>query len=171
MLLGVGAVGLRHAGIEAAAEQGCETGLLETLAVGPLPAVIEVGREALLLAALVVHLAPCGVVGVLRLIVGGVHIVDAAGQTGVHDGQILIGQSDVHDQIGLICLDEGAKFLHAVRVDLDGGDLRGGFVLQLGRQGVAFRLRAAGDAQLGEDLRQHAALANGHVGNAAAADD
>ena len=45
--------------------------------------------------------------GVLRLIVGGVHIVDAAGKTRVHDGQVLIRQGDVHDQVRLVGLDEG----------------------------------------------------------------
>ena len=171
VLLGVGAVGLGHARVKAAAQQGGEAGLLKLLPVGPLPGVVEIGGETLLLAALLIGGLPLGLLDVLGLVVGGVHVVDAALQAGVHDGQVLVGQGDVHHQVGLVALDEGNHFLHLVGVHLGGGDLGGGLAGQLGGQGVTLGLGAAGDAQLGKDLADLAALADGYVGHAAAADD
>ena len=90
MLLRVGAVGLGHTGVKAAAQQGGQAGLLELFAVGPLPAVIEIGGEALLFAPLLVDGPPFRIVRILGLIVRGIHIVHAAGQARVHDGQVLV---------------------------------------------------------------------------------
>ena len=87
VLFGVGAVSLGHARVKAAAQQSGQAGLLELFCIGPLPAVIKVGGEAGLLAALLVNSAPGGIVGILRLVVGGIHIVDTALQAGIHDGQ------------------------------------------------------------------------------------
>ena len=171
VLLGVGTVSLGHARVEAAAQQGGQAGFLELLGVGPLPAVIKVGRETGLLAALLVDGAPLGVVGVLRLVVGGIHVVDAAGKAGVHDGQVLIGQGDVHYEVGLIRLDEGNDLFHLVGVHLCGGDLGGGLGSQLCSQLVALGLGTAGDADLGEHLGHLTALVDGNGGHAAAADD
>ena len=137
VLFGVGAVRLGHTRVKAAAQQGGQTGFLELFGVGPLPAVIKVGREAGFLAALLVDGAPLRVVGVLGLIVGGVHVVDAAGKAGVHDGQILIRQGDVHHEIRLVSLDQGDDLFHLVCVHLCGGDLGGGGGSQLGSQLIA----------------------------------
>ena len=171
VLFGVGAVGLGDAGIKTAAKQRGETGLFKLFPVGPLPAVIEVGGKARFLASLFIDGAPGRVVGILRLVVGGIHIVDAAGQAGVHDGQVLIGQGDVHDEIGLVAVDQFDQPVHVVRVHLGGGNLCGGFALQRGGQRVALGFCPAGDAQLGEYVADLTALADGHVGHAAAADN
>ena len=72
VLGGVGREDARHARVEATAEDGRQTSLAEAVAVGPLPRVLEVSL-------------------VLRLIVGRVQIRAAAGQTGIHNRQILIG--------------------------------------------------------------------------------
>ena len=85
MFGGVGAVGLRHTRVKATAQQRSQAGILKLFLVGPLPAVIEVGGKAFLLAALLVDSTPGGVVGVFGFVVGGVHVVDAAGKAGVHD--------------------------------------------------------------------------------------
>ena len=85
MFGGVGAVGLRHTRVKATAQQRSQAGILKLFLVGPLPAVIEVGGKAFLLAALLVDGTPGGVVGVFGFVVGGVHVVDAAGKAGVHD--------------------------------------------------------------------------------------
>ena len=167
----VGAVGLGHARVKAAAQQGGEAGILELFLVGPLPGVVEVGGEARFLAALLVDGAPFGVVGVFRLVVGGVHIVDAAGQAGVHDGQVLVGQGDVHDQVGLVALDQGDELVNVVRIHLGGGDFGFGDGGQFFGQGVALGFGAAGDAQFGENIADLAAFLDGDTGNAAAADD
>ena len=171
MLFGPGAVGLGHAGVKAAAQQGGQAGVLKPFAVGPLPAVIKIGGKSLLFAPLFIHRAPGGDGGILRLIVGGVHVVDAAGQAGLHDGQVLIGQGNVHDQIGLIALDQGSQLLHLVGVHPGGGDFGGGLTRQFGGQRVALCFGAAGNAQLGEHPAHLTAFADGHVGDAAAADD
>ena len=171
VLLGVGAVSLGHTRIEAAAQQRGQAGFLKLFGIGPLPAVIEVGRETGLLAALLVDGAPLRVVRVLRLVVGGVHVVDTAGQAGVHDGQILIGQGDVHHEVGLVALDEGDHFVHLVGVHLGGGDLGGSLGGQFSRELVALGLGAAGDADLGEHFGDLAALVDGDGSHAAAADD
>ena len=125
---------LAHARVEATAEDGGEPCLLESVAVSPLPAVLKVGL-------------------VLGLIVGGVEIVDAAGQTGIHDGQILIGQGEVDDQLGLIAADELLELLHIIGIDLSGLDVHLiSFVVDGLDEFVAFVLVVAGDHQLREDI-------------------
>ena len=111
------------------------------------------------------------VIGVLGLVVGGVHVVDAAGKAGVHDGQILIGQGNVHDKVRLVGVDEVAELLHIIGIDLRGGDFGLGVRGQLGSEGIALGLGAAGDAQLGENIADLAALGDGDRCNAAAADN
>src|SRR5699024_6011906 len=172
VLQGVGGKDAGDARVKAGAQDGGQAGVLELLGVSPLPAVIKVGGEALLLAALFIDSAPGGVVGVLRLIVGGVDVVDAAGQAGVHDGQVLVRQGHIQDQVGLVSLDDPLQVLHIVGVDGHGGDLhRGAGGFQLGLQGVALGDGAAGDAQLGESLEILAALLDSDRGDAAAAND
>ena len=67
VLLGIGAVSLGDARVKAAAQQGGQAGLLKLFGVSPLPAVIKVGGETGLLAALLVNGTPLRVIGVLRL--------------------------------------------------------------------------------------------------------
>ena len=138
VLLGVSAVRLRHAGIKARAQQSGETGLFKFLLVRPLVGIIEVGGEALLLAALLILRAPCGIGEILRLVVGGIQIIHAALQAGIHDRQILIRQSNVHHQIGLIIPNQRNHLINVVGVHLRGGDLRLGRSLQLLFESVAF---------------------------------
>ena len=171
VLLGVGAVGLGDAGVKAGAQQSGEAGLLELLLVGPLVGVVEVGGETLLLAALLVVGAPGGVGEVLGLVVGGIQVVDAALQAGVHNGQILVGQGDVHHQVGLVLPDKGCHLGCVVGVHLGGGDTGLGLALQVGLEGIALGFGAGGDADVGEQVIALAALADGHVGHTAAADD
>ena len=171
MLGGVGAVGLGHARVKAAAQQRGQAGVLKLFLVRPLPAVVKVSGEAGLLAALLVDGTPRGVVGVFRLVVGSVHIVYAAGQAGVHDGQILIRQGNIHDEVGLVAVDEVAQLLDVVGIDLRGGDFGPGGGGQLGGQRVALGFGAAGDAQLSKDVADLAALGDGDACHAAAADN
>ena len=134
MLGSVGGEHLAHARVEAAAEDGGESGLLEAVAVSPLPAVLKVSL-------------------ILWLVVGGVEIVDAAGQTGVHDGQILVGQGEVDDQLRLIAADELLELLHIIGVDLSSLDVHlVSFVVDSLDEFVALILVVAGDHQLREDV-------------------
>ena len=97
MLFCISAIRLRNTGVEAAAEKCGQTGFCKFFAICPLPAVVEISRKALFFAAFFVYFAPFGIVGILRLIIRRVHIVHAAYETSVHDGQILIGERDIHD--------------------------------------------------------------------------
>ena len=123
-----------HAGVKAAAEDGAESGLLKALAVGPLPGVLKVGL-------------------VLRLVVGGVEIVAAAGQTGIHDGQVLIGQGEVHHEFRLEIVEERLQLFHIVGIHLGGLDVHlvSGTVDGI-HDGVAFLLAAAGNHEVSEDV-------------------
>ena len=171
VLFSVGAVRLRDARVKAAAEQRGEAGLFKLLFVCPLPAVIKIGGEARFLAALFVNGAPFGVIGVLRLVVCGIHVVNTAGEAGIHNGEILIRQSDVHDEIRLVALDKVTKLLHVVCIDLCRGDFCFGDGRKLCGKCIALGLCAACDAQLGENFADLAAFGNGDTGYAAAADN
>src|SRR5699024_9679939 len=151
VFLGIGGKHPCHARVEAAAQQGGDTGFLKFFPVGPLPAVFKFS-------------------GILRLIVGGIHIVDLGGKAGVHDGQVLIGQSQVNYHIRLDLLDEGDEGVHVIGVYLGGGD----FGLAAGkflRQRVAFGFSPAGDADFFKDVAVLTAFVDGYTGYAAAADD
>ena len=105
MLLRIGREDLRDAGVEAAAEDRGEARLLELLAVLPLPRILEVRLFR-------------------RLVVRRVEIAHAGRQARVHDREVLVGERDVHDEVGTVALDERGELRHVHRVDLRGGDLR-----------------------------------------------
>ena len=67
--------------VEAAAEYGCKPRTAELILICPLPRVLEV----------------CLIFG---FVVGGVEVVYAALEAGVHNGQVLIRQSNVYDDFG-----------------------------------------------------------------------
>ena len=121
VLLRVSGEHLGDAGVEAAAENRREAGLLEPLAVRPLPGILEVRL-------------------VRRLVVRRVQIAHARREARVHDREVLVGQRDVHDEVGLEILDHRRRRRDVHRVELRGRDLRG----------VRLRLRpsalSAGDA-------------------------
>ena len=73
--------------------------LLEALLVGPLPLVLELGDVA-------------------RLVVGGVEVVHAGLEAGVHQRQVLVGQGDVDQQVGLDALEQRDRLGDVVGVDL-----------------------------------------------------
>ena len=152
VLLGVGAEHVGHAGVEAGAEQGAESGILEFLLVGPLPFVFEMRV-------------------VRRFVVGGVQIVHARFKAGVHDVQILIGQGDVHDEVGLHAADESREFGHVVGVHLSGFNVAAVAFLHACGDGVAFGFRAARQHDVGKDFSGLRALVRGDGTDAAGADD
>ncbi len=85
--------------VEATSEDGGQTCLLELLAIGPLPRILEVSL-------------------VLGLVVGSVQVGAATGQTSLHDGQVLIGQCQIDDQLWLVAVEERLQLLHVVSVYL-----------------------------------------------------
>ena len=144
----VGAEDAGHPGIKAAAQQGHEPGLAKAFMIGPLVAVLEVSR-------------------VRRLVVGGVEIMDTGGQTGLHDGEILVGQGQVHDQVRLERADQRAQFGDLVGVHLsclNRSTQFGGNLLALGN-------RPAGQHDLAKDLRQGRTFMGHHAADSTGADD
>ena len=164
------AVRLGYARVEAAAEECREAGVLELLLVGPLPAVIEVSGEAGFLTALFVDRAPLRIIRVLRLVVRGIHVVDAAGEAGIHDGEVLVRKGDVHHEIRLVAADQCAELLDVVGIDLCRRDLRLRRRCELLREGVTLRLGAAGNAELRKNVTHLTALGNRNTGYTTAAD-
>ena len=139
MLGSVGGEDGGHTWIETAAEDSAKTSLLETLAVGPLPAVFEM----------------CLVLG---FVVGGVHIVHASFEAGIHDGEVLIGEGEVDAEFGLELLHECYELGDIVGIDLCGGDVGHHAILAvaLGTNGlgcgVALALSAAGNTDVGKHV-------------------
>ena len=164
------AVRLGHARVEAAAEQCREASLLELLLVGPLPAVVEVGGEAGFLTTLLVDRAPLRIIRVLRLVVCGIHVVDAAGEAGIHDGEVLVRKGDVHHEIRLVATDQCAELLHVIGINLCRRDLRLRRRCKLLRECITLRLRAAGNAELRKNVTHLTALGNRNTGYTTAAD-
>ena len=171
VLEGVGAVGLGNTRVKARTEECREAGLFKLFFISPLPAVIEVGAEALFLAALVVDLAPLGIVDVFGFVVRRVHVVHAAFEAGVHDGEILVRKRNVHDQVGLVFLDELGNVLCLVCIH--GGSrndrlrIRTQFLSEL----FAVFAVAASDANFAENFAAGAAFFDSNCGDCATTDN
>ncbi len=135
MVLGsIGGIDAAHARVEPASQDGAETGLFEPLLVGPLPRILEVGLVA-------------------WLIVGGVEVVASAGQTSLHDGEVLIGQCQVDDQLGLIIVQELFELLHIVGIHLCCLDIECvSSLMDVGHDLIAFRLGAAGNHEISKHV-------------------
>ena len=73
---GIGGENSCHSRIEAAAQNSRQPFLLEALLIGPLPRILEMRL-------------------VLGFVIGCIEVVHPALQAGVHDGQILVGKSQV----------------------------------------------------------------------------
>ena len=171
VLLCVSAVRLRYARVKAGAEQSGQTGVLKLFLVCPLPGVVEVRGKTLVLAALLVNGAPLRIVGVLRLVVGSIHVVYAALEARIHDGQVLIRQRNVHHDVRLVLVDERAQLVHVVRIHLGGADLGCGRTVQLLLDGIALALGAGRDHDFLKNVAVLAALVDNYAGYTAAADD
>ena len=107
---------------------------------------------------------------VLRLIVGGVQIGTTAGQTGVHDGQVLVGQGEVDDQIGLVFVEQRLQLFHVVGIYLCGLDVHcQSFLVDGLYYRVTFLLAAACNDKLGEHVSVLCNLVGCHGGYATCA--
>ena len=105
MLGGIGRIDRGDTRIETTAEDGCQASLLEAFTVGPLPGVLEMGL-------------------ILGLVVGSIEIAASAGQTSLHDGEVLIRQGEVDDQLGLEVVEQSLELLHVVGIDLSRLDIK-----------------------------------------------
>jgi hypothetical protein len=148
VLQGVGGIDVGDAGIKAAAEQSGEAGSFEALLIGPLPVVFKLGD-------------------VTRFVVGGVDVMHTSREAGVHDGEVLIGQGDVDDDLGFEVLQEGGQLGNIVGVHSGGLDRAGEF----GGDGVALGLGAGGQHDLAENVRELSTFVGDDTADAAGSDD
>jgi len=90
---------------------------------------------------------------VLRLIVSGIHVVAAASQTGIHNGEILVRQSEVDDKLRLVAIEESLQLLNVVGIHLSCLNIH---LVALGvdilNQLIAFCLATASNHKLGENV-------------------
>ena len=99
MLGSISCIDTGYTGVEATTEDGAKASLLETLAISPLPTVLEVSL-------------------ILGLVVSSIHIVAACLQTSLHDGKVLIRQSQVDNQLGLVGTHQLDQLLYAISIYL-----------------------------------------------------
>ena len=104
---------------------------------------------------------------ILGLVVGGVEVVAAAGQAGLHDGEVLVRQCEIDHQFGLVVVQKGFQLFHVIGIHLCGLDVHviSGFVDGV-HQFVALGLPAAGDHEVGEYIGVLRDLERGYGGHA-----
>ena len=153
MLLCIGTEYTRYAWVETAAQQGCNASLFKAFPICPLPLVFKLCR-------------------VFRLIVCGVHIVYLGCKASIHNGQILIRQRHIDDNIRLFLFNQGNQFVNLVCIHLCGGD-NGLCTLCFYSflQGITLRLGTAGNADFCKDFAVLAALVHNDTSNAACSDN
>ena len=105
---------------------------------------------------------------VFRLVIRRIEVIDAGAQAGVHDGKVLIGQRQIHDDVGAETFKERDELLHIVGIDLRGlyGRISDSF-----HYGVALGEGAAGYHDVGKDVGVLRHFVGGYGGYAAGADD
>ena len=90
---------------------------------------------------------------VLRLIISGIHVVATASQTGIHDGEILVRQSEVDDKFRLVAIEESLQLLNVVGIHLSCLNIH---LVALGvdilNQLIALFLATASNHKLGENV-------------------
>ena len=99
MLGCIGGIDSAYTRIEAAAQNGRQSSLFKALLVGPLPAVLKVRL-------------------ILGLVVGRIKVVHTSLETGLHDGEILIRQGHIDDDVWTEAVEEGHQLIHAVGIYL-----------------------------------------------------
>ena len=85
---------------------------------------------------------------VLRLVVGRIEVVAPALEAGIHDGEVLVRQGDVDDDVGLESAEQRTQLGHAVGIDLGRLDP---VAADGSGDGVALGLGTAGE----HDLRKY----------------
>ena len=121
-----------------------QAGIFEAFLVCPLPAVLVFSF-------------------VQRFVIGRVEIADTVCQTGIHDVEVLIGQSQIYYQVRFEGVEQADEFFHVVCIDLCCLYL---YILNIGGDLVALAFRAAGNHDIGKDIRVHRDLLNSNGTNA-----
>jgi len=125
---GIGGKDAGDAGIKAAPENGGDACFPEALLVSPLPFVFEFGF-------------------ITGFIVGRIEVTGFGFQASVHDGEILVGQGHIDDQVGFKSPDQGHQLGHIIGIHLGGFDA---VASDLARDGIALGLGAAGQHDVAE---------------------
>ena len=86
-----------NARIETASENGGQSFFLKTILISPLPAIFKLSL-------------------VFRLVVRRIQIIHPTFQASIHNRQVLIGQSHIHNNIGLKRTHQGAQFGNIVGI-------------------------------------------------------
>jgi len=105
---------------------------------------------------------------VFRLIVGGVKIVYAALEAGVHDSEVLIGKRHIDNHVGLMAAKQLYQLLHTVSIDSVGAHVGSADCFS---HGVALRLGARCYHYLIEHLGVLGALVGHYCTHTTCADD
>ena len=108
---------------------------------------------------------------ILGLIVGGVEVVYTTLQTGLHDGEVLVRESDIDDELRAVAAEELAEFRHAVGVDAVGRNSCAGLGGHLFGNDVALGLGARRENDLTEHIGMLGALVGDDCPHASGADD
>ena len=130
VLSGIGSIDAAYARVKTTTQNSGKSGFLELVLISPLPAILEVSL-------------------VLRFVVGGVQIVAATGQTGIHDGEVLIRQGQVDNQLGLEAIEEHLELLYIIGIHLGGLNIWVAYRLDYL---VAFLLTATGYHKVGKHI-------------------
>ena len=152
MLLDVAGEHAGHAGVETRPQQRHDAGFLEAILIGPLPAIFELGRVA-------------------RFVIGCVEIVGLGREARVHDVEVLIGQGQVDDQLGLHLLNERDGGRDIIGIDLRHVDGDAGAGQNRFGDLLATHDAAAGQRDVRENIGVHRHLVNCDRPDAACADD
>ena len=130
VLGGVGGIDARHSGVETATEDSGKTCLFKSFAISPLPTVLVF----------------CFIE---RLVVGGVEIVHATFKTSVHNGEVLIGESHIDNDVGAVALEQFDELRHAVGIDGVGSNI---WLSNSLSHGIAFSFCSRCDDDFGENI-------------------
>ena len=76
--------------IKAASEKCRDACFFKFFLISPLPGIVKICGKSGLFAAFLVNFTPLFIVGIFRLIIGGINIIHLACQTRIHDRQILV---------------------------------------------------------------------------------
>ena len=132
----ISGINARYARVETTTQDSCQSSILKTLLVCPLPRVLEVRL-------------------ILRLVVGCIQIVYSARQTGIHDGEVLVWQGEVDAKFRLELLEERLELFYIISIHLCRADIylaRIVACLDSLCQSVAFLLTTACYHEVGEDI-------------------
>ena len=144
MLRRVGGEDSGDARVEAGAKNGGESCFLEPLLVSPLMGVFEFGLFG-------------------RFVVRGIEVVNSGGEAGLHEMEILVGESDVDEEFGLQFLQKFGGRGDIIRINRASFDRHPKARFDRSGNGVAFGERSRGEGDFRKNLGNLRAFMGHHV--------